>query len=112
MITFIPNMSGLNGYLTKNFNRDVYDIHIPHNKESFVSGHEQAGLSILEADYLCSSNFGVLSSCFHEESSWKWNTYKQLTRVSKLAWAFESKIFEFPVSQIFSPYIYAVAKKS
>lgn len=112
LITFIPNMSGLNGFLTKFFNREVFDIHVPHDRESFVRGHEQAGLKILEAGYLCSSNFGVLSSCFTKEETWKWFLFMQLTRVSKIIWAFEYRFFDLPLSRTFSPYIYAIAKKS
>ena len=111
MVTIIPNMSGLNGWLTKLFNKAVFDIHVPHTKESFKAGHVAAGLEIIEYGYLCSNNFGVLSSCFADQSGVKFFLYKQLTRVSKVVWWFESKFFAFPAGRLFSPYIYAVAKK-
>lgn len=111
LVTFIPNMSGILGMLTRSFNRAVYDIHVPHNRESFVKGHRNAGLEILEAGYLASTNFGVLSSCFEQQSGMKWRLYKQLTRISKILWAFESRAFRLPASRMFSPYIYAISKR-
>ena len=111
MVTIIPNMSGLNGWLTKLFNKAVFHIHVPHTKESFKAGHEDGGLEIIEHGYLCSNDFGVLSSCFADQSGVKWFLYKQLTRISKIVWWFESKFFDFPAGRFFSPYIYCVAKK-
>ncbi|NMT65226.1 class I SAM-dependent methyltransferase [Marinobacter orientalis] len=111
LVTFIPNMSGILGALTRKFNRAVYEIHVPHDRESFVKGHKDAGLEILECGYLDSTNFGVLSSCFEHQSGIKWQFYKQLARLSKILWAFESRVFRLPTSRLFSPYIYAIAKK-
>jgi 2-polyprenyl-3-methyl-5-hydroxy-6-metoxy-1,4-benzoquinol methylase len=110
MVTFIPNMAGILGLLTKLFNKDVYDIHVPHDKYSFKQGHIEAGLNIIDSNYICSNNFGVLSSCFNSNEGWGWNIYKHLSRLSKVIWAFETKIFSFPSSRYFSPYIYAIAE--
>jgi ubiquinone/menaquinone biosynthesis C-methylase UbiE len=111
MLTIIPNMSGLLGGITKAFNREIYDIHVPHDLASFRSGHQEAKLDILECGYLCSSNFGVLSSCFERRSGVKWSVYKFLTRVSKAFWIFEDKVVSLPTSKVFSPYIYVVSKR-
>ncbi len=111
MVTIIPNMSGINGWLTSIFNQAVFDIHVPHTKESFKAGHMDAGLEIMEYGYLCSNNFGVLSSCFADETGVNFFLYKQLTRVSKLIWWAESTFSEFPAGRLFSPYIYCVAKR-
>lgn len=111
MLTLIPNMAGLNGRLTRWFNQGVYDIHVPHDLGSFEFGHLDAGLEIVESGYLCSNNFGVLSSCVRSRRGIKWNMYKWLTRLSKSVWFFESKLAGLPASKTFSPYIYVVSKK-
>jgi len=111
MLTIIPNMAGILGWLTKKMNKSVYDIHVPHDLGSFKKGHDDAGLRLVDFGYLCSSNFGVLSSCFKNQKSAGYRLYKQLTRVSKAVWWFEERSFELPRSGLFSPYIFAVSKR-
>lgn len=111
MLTVIPNMSGVLGLMTKYMNKVVYDIHVPHNLESFVKGHADAGLRVIEADYLCSNNFGVLSSCVREKKGFMWHFYKMMSRVSKATWFFEDKVADLPVSKFFSPYIYVISER-
>jgi len=110
MVTVIPNMAGVIGSLTKLFNRGVYDLHVPYDRGDLARGHVDAGMTIISGGYLCSSNFGVLSSCFTEERGVKYSIYKWLTRVSKLLWLVESRVVRLPESKWISPYIYTVAK--
>jgi len=110
MFTLIPNMSGVIGSLTRLLDEDIYNIHVPHDLASFEKGHHDAGLDIVWKGYLGSSNFGVLSSCFQEQKGIKYFLYKQLTRVSKVIWLFETKLgFSFK-SKLFSPYILVVSR--
>ena len=112
MLAIIPNMAGILGFLTRKMNKEIYDIHVPHDLASFEKGHKEAGLNIIESGYLCSNNFGVLSSCIKKPSGFKYNFYKQLSRITKLVWLFEDKYFELPTSKLFSPYIYVVSEKA
>ena len=112
MFTLIPNMRGLNGWLTRLLNRRVYDIHVPHDLEAFRRFHRQAGLRILESGYLCASNFGILSSYVEANRSWKWSFYKALTRLGKMLWYMEDKFGDLPRTALFSPYLYAVSVRS
>lgn len=111
MLTIIPNMAGVLGTLTKLFDRKIFEMHVPHDIASFRRGHDDAGLSIIESGYICSNNFGVLSSCFQRKEGWKWKAYKFLSRLSKAIWMFEEKVVSLPRSKAFSPYIYIVSKK-
>ena len=111
MVTVIPNMRGMIGYLTKKMNPAVYDLHNPHDLDSLKAAHVGAGLDILQVNYLCSSNFGVLSSCVDRNSGMAWHFYVFLTRVSKLLWRFEKPYGDLPHSQLFSPYLFVVARK-
>jgi hypothetical protein len=97
--------------LTKRLNREVYEMHNPHNWDSFLEGHRRAKLSVTAGGYLGSSNFGVLSSCFEHRRGLPWHVYVFLTRISKAISLVESKLGNFPASEAFSPYIYAISRK-
>lgn len=110
MFTLIPNLYGILGALTKIMNRPVYDIHVVHNLKTFLDGHRDANLRVIESGYLCSTNFGVLSSCVRDKSGLSWFIYKQLSRLSKAIWMVERRLGDLPATRILSPYIYAVSE--
>jgi SAM-dependent methyltransferase len=110
MFTLIPNMAGILGTLTRQYNRAVYDLHAPHTMVSFLQGHDEAGLVVEQSGYLCSTNFGVISSCFRGETDRGWTTYKWLSRVTTLLWLMESKIGELPHTATFSPYLFTISR--
>jgi SAM-dependent methyltransferase len=60
LITEIPNMAGINGWLQRAFNRPVYDIHVPHNREGLRGHHQTAGLDVVHAEYTVPTDFGVV----------------------------------------------------
>lgn len=111
MLTIIPNMCGVPGFLTRLMNKEVYDVHVPHDLNSFVRGHKNAGLEVIEAGYLCSNNFSVLASCVSQKSGLIWNFYKMLARLSKALWFIEKTVHPLPSSATFSPYIYVVSQR-
>jgi cyclopropane fatty-acyl-phospholipid synthase-like methyltransferase len=51
LITFVPNLTGLYGFLQKRFNRPVFDIHYPMDKEQLKSFTEKAGLQLINIQY-------------------------------------------------------------
>ncbi len=112
LVTIIPNMHGVLGTLTKRWNREVYEIHIPHSLSTFLAGHADAGLQVVRSGYLCSSNFGVLSSCFEGGAGQGARAYRWLSRLSKGLWWYESRMFELPKTAWLSPYIYAISRAS
>ena len=59
----IPNMSGIYGLVTKILDKELYEIHVPHDLDSFVKGHEQANMKILHASYQGYFSAGLLTSC-------------------------------------------------
>ena len=110
VVTIIPNIRGVPGFLTRILNRDVYDLHNPHSLFSLRKGHEEAGMKILDSGYLCSTNFGVLSSCVSSKYTVKWFIYISLAIFSRLLWIFEKYTGDLFHSKYVSPYIYVVAK--
>ncbi len=112
MLTLIPNMAGILGPLTRRYNRHVYEIHVPHDMQSFLQGHQEAGLSVESAGFLCSTNFGVLSACFKGPTDRGWTTYLWLSRLTKAIWFIESKCGDLPRTAALSPYLYAISRAS
>ena len=114
IFTLIPNnKEGIYGWLMKKFNEQVYKAHVMYSKQDLENAHRDAGLQILECKYLVSSNFGMLSWCFaHRKRGTLFWLYKQLTRISKIIWLFESKFGCFKPTPLFSPYILCIARKT
>lgn len=112
MFTIIPNMAGVLGTLVRKWNREVYDKHNPHDWDSFLLGHHQAGLDVVSGGYLGSTNFGVLSSCFPERRGLSWQMSRALVAASLASWWFEDKAGNLPSSKTFSPYIYAISRQA
>lgn len=110
MFTLIPNMAGVLGVLTRRYNPRVYALHVPHDMVALATGHRSAGLEVLRCGYLCSTNFGVLSSCFSSSADTGYGMYRALSRVSKVLWWFESRLGDLPHTRVLSPYIYAVSR--
>ncbi len=111
MVTVIPNMAGIIGTITRRLNPEVYDMHIPHELKSLARGHADAGLVIKSAGFLCSTNFGVLSSCFKDERGGGWTLYKWLSRLSAIIWRLEKVGMYIPRTAWLSPYQYVIAEK-
>lgn len=110
MFTLIPNMRGLPGALVRRYNRAVFELHVPHDMASLMAGHAAAGLVVTRAFRLCSTNFGVLSSCFSSPHDAGFSTYKWLSRVSKALWFAESRLGDLPALPALSPYLVVVSR--
>jgi 2-polyprenyl-3-methyl-5-hydroxy-6-metoxy-1,4-benzoquinol methylase len=111
MLTEVPNMHGVNGWLCKQLNRPVYDIHVPLDVEALVEAHRRAGLEVLDARYLISLNL-----CVPHFEPFRFWPVQFLARampvvLSKLAWAMERAGLGIPVNRWTSPYVFCVATK-
>jgi hypothetical protein len=111
MVTLIPNMRGALGHLVRRWNPVVFALHNPHSLRELAAAHVAAGMDIVRSSYLCSNNFGILSSCVTPARRGAWGAYVALTRMSKLVWFFEAKFGDFPRSQALSPYLYVIARR-
>jgi SAM-dependent methyltransferase len=109
LFSLIPNMAGSLGTISKVLDRATYDMHFPHDWETFSEGHLRAGLRVISGGYLGSTNFGVLSSSIRRDEGAIWHLYVFLTRLTKAIWFIESRLGDLPGSKLFSPYIYAIS---
>jgi SAM-dependent methyltransferase len=60
LITEIPNLAGVNGWLQRWLNRPVYDIHVPLSARELAAHHAAADLRVVAADYVVPTDFGVV----------------------------------------------------
>lgn len=114
VFTLIPNVKGsIYQPLMKRWNSKVYDAHVPYDTNDLASAHERAGLRIEICRYFLSSHFGLLSWCFADrpKAGFDYRLYVWLTRMSKLFWWFERRLFPLPATRSLAPYIVCVAHK-
>jgi len=61
LLTVIPNMTGLVGWIEKSLNPAVYGIHVPLGRSALADAQEGAGLRTIAVDLFMATNFGVLN---------------------------------------------------
>lgn len=112
MVTVVPNMTGLTGFLQKHLNREVYEKHVPLDKEQLMDAHRRAGLEVMGAGYLISTNFGIvnLEGLASGTPAWflKRAFMAALGRLSMLGWLAERHL---PAVRISAAYVYCVADR-
>ena len=111
----IPNLdSPIYASLCKRWSKSVFDSHVAHSMNSFLSGHEEAGLSPIRSGYLGAIGFGMLSMAMagpEPKSMLDKKLYLWLTRISKIVHYMEYRTYDFPTSRLFSPFMYVISKK-
>lgn len=115
LITSIPNMTGLIGYLQRTLNKPVYDVHKLLDQNMLRSLHECAGLKTIECEYFLATNFGVCGLDGVRTTTpvgfLKKAFVGGLSRMSMLIASIEDRVGEFPARKFASPYINCVARK-
>ncbi len=114
LITTVPNLSGLIGFLQKKFNRPVYDIHIPMDKKHLGDALVKAGLKIINIKYLISIGFPLTLEGKNgtiQHYNLKKKIVLMLSRLGKIIWFWESFSGTFPETRLFSMAIFSIAQK-
>ena len=115
MITSVPNMVSMIGYLQKIINRPVFDIHVLLDKNSLCKSHKDAGLNILDCDYFLSTNSAVCNLAGLSTNTISWYIKKIVlavfVRFSMAVWFLESKVVKFRATKLMSGYINCLARK-
>jgi SAM-dependent methyltransferase len=112
MITMIPNMKGLIGWLQRTLGREVYDLHVPLDAEQLGRAHEKAGLIPSSCEYFCFLNFGVLDLTRTRRSLPGLLLARLLNAFSVLAWMLERIGLPLGSNRVTSPYIVCIATKA
>lgn len=112
LITLIPNMPGVVGWIQKYVDRAVYDVHVPLTLRTLSEAHSPAGLSLEQSSYFMGINLSVVNSgAFMTHPL---NTFLRhvLSGVSKVFWMLERMGIKLPVNRATSPYIVTVSGKN
>ncbi|MBG0776943.1 MAG: class I SAM-dependent methyltransferase [Desulfovibrionaceae bacterium] len=111
-LTVIPNLEGVNGWLTKTLNRPVYDLHVVIPPEALARHQEAAGLAVTQCGHLgglnlCVVNFagqrGLRTRVLPRLFSWGSKSWWMLERIARRAG------LGLPVTALLSPYTASVA---
>jgi 2-polyprenyl-3-methyl-5-hydroxy-6-metoxy-1,4-benzoquinol methylase len=112
MVTVIPNMNGLVGWLQQWLEPEVYNLHVPLDAEALQRAHEFAGLDVVRCEYFCFSNFGVLNLNRIRQSFLGLWFSRALNAVSAVTWILERMGVRLPANKVTSPYVICVSTKA
>lgn len=110
LLTLIPNIPSIIGFIQKYVDRSVYDIHMPLTRKKLTKAHKDAGLKVKNCDYFLSINLNVVNS-----SSLSAHRFHSLLRhilsgTSKIFWILEKCGLKIPKNRFTSPYIIATVQ--
>ncbi len=109
IVTLIPNMTGLNGFFYKVFNRNVFDTHVPLNLDQLALAHENANLEIYHKSYLLGLP-GIIDKERIESTVFKKIFRKTGYFFTQCIWWWEEKGLGIPENSVTSPYMICAAK--
>jgi len=115
LITTIPNLSGITGWLQKKMNKPVYDIHVPMDKSMLENAILKSGLKLEFSAYFLPVSFAVTldgkSGSKIPNYPIKFVLLKSIRYFSKVIWLIDNMFHLVPARKMFSGGIFTVAKK-
>jgi 2-polyprenyl-3-methyl-5-hydroxy-6-metoxy-1,4-benzoquinol methylase len=115
VLTFVPKMVGLIGSLQKFLDRQLFDKHVPLDKELLRQAHEQANLVVEDCDYFLFNHFFVVGMNQVAAGTFEWylkaSLLKSLHCLSGAIWALETAFHPFRPGRFMSPFIACTARK-
>jgi len=108
LLTFIPNMYGLNGWLQKRLGPQTFATHRRLDDMSLRSAHEQAGLSILECRFLLPTNLLVVNPDARGASARLFTTAARV--LTAAVWSLD-RFVSLPRTRAAAPYVFCCAEK-
>jgi 2-polyprenyl-3-methyl-5-hydroxy-6-metoxy-1,4-benzoquinol methylase len=113
LITEIPNLVGAVGWIQRVFNKPVYDIHVPHSRESLTCHHLAAGLEIVHSQYEVPTDFGVVDLGGAPKDALlpiKERVLYGLRLLTGAVWWIDRRI-PLPATRLFSGFVIVAARK-
>ncbi len=109
MLSVIPNMTRLPGWLQRHLHPVLYDVHVPLDQEALAAAHAEAGLEVLDSSYLMTLNLYVLQ--YRNERSLVGFALRGFRAAfMRLLWWIERTAGRSWPSATFSPYVLCVAR--
>jgi 2-polyprenyl-3-methyl-5-hydroxy-6-metoxy-1,4-benzoquinol methylase len=110
VITTIPNMAGLHGWLYRIYDRKVYEMHVPLTLDALTQAHTDAGLHVMRAEHLFGLP-GVIDGARVEPHTGRRLLRSVVHKLTKWHWYLERKRLGVPENPITSPYLICIARK-
>jgi len=111
VITLIPNMTGILGFAQRCLDLEVYEKHVPLDRDALAAAHCASGLSIVRSEYLMSANLAVINHPNLKPEILKRIVRAFLVLTTGCIWALERIGVCIPRGRLFSPYVACVATK-
>jgi SAM-dependent methyltransferase len=111
MITSVPNLTGLVGWIQKRVGRKIYDIHVPLDRDDLSLAHQRAGLNVRACGYFMSANFSVLNFADWPRGLAYTLAVKLESALTMLVWALELRGLKIRPNKLTSPYVVCLATK-
>ena len=116
LITSVPNLAGVTGYLQTSMNKPVMDIHVPMDREYLDNAVKTAGLKTIMSKYFVSISFAATLEGLHGETIPNYGikkfVLKSMRYASKLVWVVENLIgTSLPEGRLLSAGIINAARK-
>jgi 2-polyprenyl-3-methyl-5-hydroxy-6-metoxy-1,4-benzoquinol methylase len=109
VVTIIPNMRGITGWLQRLVNRPVYDIHVPLTPVGLQQAHRAAGFQEVSSGYLGSVGTEVVNYPVNGGIGMR-AARKLLKLTSKASWILFRAANWHPESVTWSPYVYYIGR--
>jgi cyclopropane fatty-acyl-phospholipid synthase-like methyltransferase len=116
LITTVPNLTGLIGWIQKRINKRIYDIHVPLDPTALANAYAAAGLQLSRCAYFMFTYFGVLNLNELEDGYLRLKSKRililALELTSILIWKFEALLGSLPANRLSSPYVICAGQKA
>ena len=111
IVTIVPNMLGVVGFVQRVIDRSVYEMHVPLDRDSLAEAHQSSAFEVVSCNYFLFANPGVINI-----ENWRSAPfYKIATRVqsliSRLMWICEEAMRSSKPGRQTSSYVICIAKK-
>lgn len=112
IVTEIPYLKGFIGKVQKIVGREVYDIHVPLNKEDLSLAHSIDGLEVLESDYFTffNANIWIIDKNYNFFIKFLFRIFA--AALNRFLWLAETVLPNLPANSTSSAYVICVAKKT
>lgn len=116
LITTIPNLCGIAGWLQKIMNKPVYDIHKVMTLAEITKAVENAGFKIIKSELVNPISFGVTLDEINEQKVKFLKIKKMILKIFQvvelLARFLDDRIIKLPKTELFCAGMIVVAKKN
>jgi len=109
LITLVPNMYGLTGWLQRQLDLEVYNLHVALSPQQLADAHVRCGLEINTTAYLGTLNLGVVNVDRRQDRWWYSIVVRLNAWASKGVWILERMGMPEFANRLTSPFVACAA---